>query len=114
MNSARERHNAKARQSTAGQRKKGKRKGLSATTKEPDYDANSEIIVPKSQEQKEVDRRERLKQEVSVYDVYLVPLKRSISGEAPGRIRVESEQQEEEAFRKIHRMYSSTVASATI
>ena len=63
MNAHRERHNAKARQSTAGSRKKGKRKATS-TIKEPDYDPNAEIISLKSDEQKELDRRERLRQEV--------------------------------------------------
>lgn len=64
MNRARERHNAKARQSTAGQRKKGKRKASAVTVQDPDYDPNAEIIAPKSEEQREADRRERLKQEV--------------------------------------------------
>lgn len=68
MNSTRERHNAKARQSTAGQRKKGKRKASSSNIKEPEYDPNAEVIVPKSEEQKELDRRERLKQEVCTFD----------------------------------------------
>lgn len=63
MHTPRERHNAKARQSTAGQRKKGKRKATSIV-KDPDYDPNAEIIAPKSEEQKELDRRERLRQEV--------------------------------------------------
>ena len=63
MNIPRHRHNAKARQSTAGQRKKSKRKAT-PTVKEPDYDPNAEIIALKSDEQKELDRRERLRQEV--------------------------------------------------
>jgi ATP-dependent RNA helicase DHX37/DHR1 len=65
MNAPREKHNAKARQSTAGQRKKGKRKA-SSTIKEPDHDPNAEIIALKSEEQKELDRRERLRQDVRV------------------------------------------------
>ncbi|KIP08553.1 hypothetical protein PHLGIDRAFT_29519 [Phlebiopsis gigantea 11061_1 CR5-6] len=64
MNNAHERHNAKARQSTAGRRKKGKRKAPYTMIKEPKHDPNSDIIVPKSEEQKELDRRERLKQEL--------------------------------------------------
>ena len=95
MHTLRERHNAKARQSTAGQRKKGKRKASSAAVKGPEYDPNSEIIVPKSEEQKELDRRERLKQEVrlefrpttSAYSCLLL--------EAPYSVGVESKQQEE-------------------
>ncbi|GJE85929.1 ATP-dependent RNA helicase [Phanerochaete sordida] len=61
---ARERHNAKARQSTAGQRKKGKRKAKPSLAKEANYDPNAELIVPKSEEQKELDRKERLRQEL--------------------------------------------------
>ena len=61
---ARQSYNAKARQSTAGGRKKGKR-----NTKAPDstklvQDPNAEIISRKSDEQQELDRRERLRQEV--------------------------------------------------
>ena len=55
-------HNAKARQSTAGSRKKGKKPQKTKSTDQ--YDPNAAIIVPKSEEQKELDRRERLRQEV--------------------------------------------------
>lgn len=70
MHHTRERHNAKARQSTAGQRKKGKRKAGSTEIREPDHDPNSEIIIPKSEEQKELDRRDRMKQEVRICFVH--------------------------------------------
>ncbi len=61
-----ERYNAKARQSSASHKKKGKRKkgGADDSTHIQEFDVNAEIIVPKSQEQKEEDRKERLKQEV--------------------------------------------------
>lgn len=68
---AREKHNAKARQSTAGQRKKGKRKANTSLLKEPEHDPNVEVIVPRSEEQKELDRKERLKQEVGANDQVL-------------------------------------------
>ena len=79
MNNTRERYNAKARQSTAGHRKKGKRKALPATVTEPKYDPNSDIIVPKSDEQKELDRRERLKQEVRMYAGHISPVHSHLS-----------------------------------
>ncbi len=60
----RERHKAKARQSTAGQRKKRKH-STGAASLDPEHDPNAVIIVPKSEAQKELDRRERLRQEVS-------------------------------------------------
>ncbi|KAI0085669.1 P-loop containing nucleoside triphosphate hydrolase protein [Irpex rosettiformis] len=55
-------YNAKARQSTAGSRKKGKRK-----TSNPDtttQNTNAEIVQRKSDEQKELDRKERLREEL--------------------------------------------------
>ena len=59
------RHNAKARQATGGSRKKGKRRTKSAVAPgEPEQDSNALIIVPKSEAEKELDRREILKQEV--------------------------------------------------
>lgn len=68
MNRTRERFNAKARQSVAGshKKKKGKR---SITDKDPSgvqepCNPNADIVVPKSEEQKELDRKEKLKQEV--------------------------------------------------
>ncbi|THH01498.1 hypothetical protein EW026_g1188 [Hermanssonia centrifuga] len=60
----RERHNAKARQSTAGQRKKRKH-STGAASLDPEHDPNAVIIVPKSEAQKELDRRERLRQELA-------------------------------------------------
>ncbi len=57
----RERHNAKSRQSTAGSRKKGKRKRQDDTET---GDANALIHVPKTNEERELTRREKLKQEV--------------------------------------------------
>lgn len=57
----RERHNAKARQSTAGSRKKGKRKRQDDTET---GDANALIHVPKTSEERELTRREKLKQEL--------------------------------------------------
>ena len=64
----RQRYNAKARQSTVGgssHKKKGKRKSLDPLGQDvPEVDPNAEIVVPKSEEQKELDRREKLRQEV--------------------------------------------------
>ncbi|KAF8908975.1 P-loop containing nucleoside triphosphate hydrolase protein [Gymnopilus junonius] len=61
----RESYNAKARQSTAGSRKKGKiRKGDKPQEPE-DYNPNAAIITPKSQEQKETERKEKLLQELA-------------------------------------------------
>ncbi|KAK0464536.1 P-loop containing nucleoside triphosphate hydrolase protein [Desarmillaria tabescens] len=57
----RERHNAKSRQSTAGSRKKGKRKRQDVTEI---GDANALIHVPKTNEERELTRREKLKQEL--------------------------------------------------
>lgn len=57
-------YNAKARQSTAGSRKKGKRKAKVPEATEPAQDPNAEVISRKSDEQKELDRKERLRQEV--------------------------------------------------
>lgn len=61
--SVRQGYNAKARHSTAGQRKKGKRRNNVATA-ETELDSNAAVLAPKSDEQKELDRRERLRQEV--------------------------------------------------
>ena len=64
----RQTHNAKARQSTAGSRKKGKVKAKRDDTNpaqaEPSSNPNAEILVPKTQEQKDLERRERLRAEV--------------------------------------------------
>ena len=67
MNRTRERFNAKARQSTAGShKKKGKRpnKGGDSSGTQESSNPNAEIVVPKTEEQKELDRKEKLKQEV--------------------------------------------------
>ncbi|CAL1713077.1 unnamed protein product [Somion occarium] len=67
MNRTRERYNAKARQATAGShKKKGKRSRSAgeASVAQQNADPNAEVIVPKSEEQKELDRREKLKQEL--------------------------------------------------
>lgn len=72
MNHTRERFNAKARSSTAGTSHKKKKRTKKTTEDEPEHhaegyslaDPNAEIVVPKSQEAKEKDRREKLRQEV--------------------------------------------------
>lgn len=63
------RHNAQARQSTAGSRKKGKKKraepsDTSRTAAADSIDPNADIIVPKSKEQKDDERKERLLKEL--------------------------------------------------
>ncbi|KAI6147475.1 P-loop containing nucleoside triphosphate hydrolase protein [Pisolithus tinctorius] len=63
------RHNAKARQSTAGSRKKGKKKraepsDTSRTVAADSIDPNADIIVPKSKERKDDERKERLLKEL--------------------------------------------------
>ncbi|KAI6044780.1 P-loop containing nucleoside triphosphate hydrolase protein [Pisolithus marmoratus] len=61
------RHNARARQSTAGSRKKGKKKRNepSDTSVNADsLDPNADIVVPKSKEQKDNERKERLLKEL--------------------------------------------------
>ncbi|KAI6122506.1 P-loop containing nucleoside triphosphate hydrolase protein [Pisolithus croceorrhizus] len=69
MNQAR-RHNAKARQSTAGSRKKGKKKRseLSDTSRQAavadSLDPNADIITPKSKTQRDDERRERALKEL--------------------------------------------------
>lgn len=57
----RESYNAKARQSTAGSRKKGKRKNITTEASDP----NADIIEPKSREDKDKEQKDRLLQEVS-------------------------------------------------
>jgi len=72
MNRRPERHNAKARQSVAGGRshKKGK---LRNKNSEQDHeaaepvDANAAVLARKSAEEKERNRRERLRQEVCAF-----------------------------------------------
>ncbi|KAF8967048.1 P-loop containing nucleoside triphosphate hydrolase protein [Flammula alnicola] len=63
----RESYNAKARLSTAGgSRKKGKPKKKSQSEQpEPQIDSNASIIAPKSKENKESERKERLLQELA-------------------------------------------------
>lgn len=58
--------NSKARRSTAGSRKKGKqrRKQKDEESMKIDEDSNAAILVPKTKEQKEQERGERVKQEV--------------------------------------------------
>ncbi|KAL0579130.1 putative ATP-dependent RNA helicase DHR1 [Marasmius crinis-equi] len=58
----RERYNAKARQSQAGSHKRKKRNEASA--EQATLDANSLIHIPKSKEEREADRKEKLKQEL--------------------------------------------------
>lgn len=73
MRQLRERYNAKARQSNAGSSHK-KRKRVKTAAEGEDHghseqytaDPNAEIVVPKSEEAKEQDRKERLRQEVRV------------------------------------------------
>jgi ATP-dependent RNA helicase DHX37/DHR1 len=65
MREVRERYNAKARQSSAGSRKTGKRRQDTVTASAEPADPNADIIVPKSNEQKEKERKVRLVQEVS-------------------------------------------------
>lgn len=64
----RQRYNAKARQSTVGgssHQKKGKRKPQDSTNQDAsEPDPNAEIVVLKSEEQKDLDRREKLREEV--------------------------------------------------
>jgi len=63
-----QRHNAKSRQSTSGSRKKGKKKRdkSSGTLQNPvdTLDPNAEIIVPKSKDQRDHEKKEKLLKEV--------------------------------------------------
>ncbi|EPQ54490.1 P-loop containing nucleoside triphosphate hydrolase protein [Gloeophyllum trabeum ATCC 11539] len=63
VNPTRERFNAKARQSSAGSHK---RKGKRASKVEGD-DTNAEVVQPKSKTQKELEREERIKQELATH-----------------------------------------------
>ncbi|CCM01865.1 uncharacterized protein FIBRA_03936 [Fibroporia radiculosa] len=60
----RQRYNAKARQSTAGSHKKKGRHRRDGQTTEETVDPNAEVITHKSVEEKEQDKRERLRQEL--------------------------------------------------
>jgi len=55
--------NAKARQSTAGARKKGKMKRRKSE-KQSEDDPNTEIIIPKNKKEGESAKRERMREEV--------------------------------------------------
>jgi ATP-dependent RNA helicase DHX37/DHR1 len=59
----RERFNAKARQSTAGSHKKQKQKQSKSDTVDP----NEEVYIPKTNEEKESDRKQKLKQQASPF-----------------------------------------------
>ncbi|KAF8555250.1 hypothetical protein OG21DRAFT_929811 [Imleria badia] len=66
MRQVRERYNARARKSCPGSLKKGKRSQHAPVTVSAEIaDPNAEIIVPKSREQKEKERKERLIQELA-------------------------------------------------
>jgi ATP-dependent RNA helicase DHX37/DHR1 len=61
--------NAKARQSTAGSRKKGhlkRKREEGQVVQMEEADPNASIFVPKTKEQKEQERKEKLRQEVCV------------------------------------------------
>lgn len=64
MNQARLGYNAKARGSVAGGKKKGKRRTQAAPLISGQADPNACIHVPKSMDEKEAERREKVKQEV--------------------------------------------------
>jgi ATP-dependent RNA helicase DHX37/DHR1 len=65
MREPRQRHNAKARQSSAGpSRKKGKRTAAVSEAFHEEPDSNAEVFISKSKEQKDAERRERLQQEL--------------------------------------------------
>ncbi|KAJ7644132.1 P-loop containing nucleoside triphosphate hydrolase protein [Roridomyces roridus] len=61
MSTHREKFNSKARQSTAGSRKKGKTRNKNSDTV---ADPNADIVVPKTKEQQELDRKEKLRAEL--------------------------------------------------
>lgn len=65
----REAYNAKGRRSTAGSRKRGKRKPEYRLEEQPD--ANAEILLPQSKEAKAKERKEWLRQEVRLPYVYV-------------------------------------------
>ncbi|KAK7469227.1 putative ATP-dependent RNA helicase DHR1 [Stygiomarasmius scandens] len=58
----RERYNAKARHSAAGSHKKSKRRNSTGGVNV--QDVNKEVYIPKTKEEKETDRKERLKQQL--------------------------------------------------
>ena len=65
MGNLRERYNAKARKSRPGKRSKHSHNSGDVDT-QATVDPNADIVAPKSKEQREADRRERLRQEVSL------------------------------------------------
>jgi hypothetical protein len=87
-----ERFNAKARRSSsaASSHKRGKQRRLKRHSVE---DTNPEILPRKSTEEKELDRREQLKREVSVYLLYASSVLRHAVTLA---VSVEGIEQEEE------------------
>lgn len=101
----RERYNAKARQATAGgSKKKGKigKRNLHINDKTPDSDPNALFHTPKTNEEKELDRKEKLKQEVCLSssqigsgELTAMPACRSIG--------IEMDEQEKEKTRKVYR-----------
>ncbi|KXN93411.1 Putative ATP-dependent RNA helicase PB1A10.06c [Leucoagaricus sp. SymC.cos] len=64
MPQTRQEYNAKARRSTAGTRKKGKVKKRKRSSQADDANPNAEIVVPKSTQEKELDKRERMREEL--------------------------------------------------
>lgn len=95
----RERYNAKARQATAGgSKKKGKiiRNQPAGDTSE----ANVLFHTPKTKEEKELDRKEKLKQEVRLNNNNFILVLKPISAHLSSRIKMD--EQEKKEARKIH------------
>ncbi len=65
MDRSRPRFNAKARQSVTGSHKRKGRQSKQPNIAEEQSNPNAEIVVSKTEEEREVDRKEKLKQEVS-------------------------------------------------
>lgn len=57
-------YNDKARGSTAGGKKKGKRRSQPSAASSPQVDPNATIHVPKTMEERQTEKKERMKQEV--------------------------------------------------
>jgi ATP-dependent RNA helicase DHX37/DHR1 len=64
MPPTRQEYNAKARRSTAGTRKKRMLKRRKTDGQADDTNPNAEIIVPKSVQGKELDKKKRMREEV--------------------------------------------------
>jgi hypothetical protein len=100
-------YNDRARGSSAGGKKKGKRLSrLSASTSEQ-ADPNATIHAPKTPEEKEIEKKERIKQEVCYFreiiiDVTISTQSRGLDSIASCSIGLEDEQQEKEETREIH------------